>query len=67
MQAYIPSSITEVEQTAWTDTASIISQSSERVHPELEIYPDQGQVYVTPFFLDYTGVSNPENKDDRLP
>ena len=67
MQAYISSSDTEVEQTAWTGTASIICQSSEWVHLELEIYTGQGQVYVTPFFLDSMGVSNLENKDDRLP
>lgn len=65
MQAYIPSSNTEVEQTAWRGTASIICQSSEWIHLELEIYNRQGQVYVTPFFLNSMCVSNRENKYDR--
>lgn len=65
MQAYIPSSNTEVEQTAWTGTASIICQSFEWVYLELEIYTRKGQVYVTPFFLNSVCMSNWENKYDR--
>lgn len=43
LQAYIPSSNTEVEQTAWTSMASIICQSFEWVHLQWKFIPDKGE------------------------